>query len=173
MGTTRSATATELARAVAEGRPWVIDTNCVLDLCLFNDPRTLALRQALEAGRVRWLACAGMAEELERVLHYPAVQRAWLRLGSVSAQDTPGSPADVLQWFHRHSQLCEAPPPSGLRCQDRDDQVFIDLAVAHCAVLLSKDRRVLQLHRRMAAPRPGGNPGAMAGTPDCLQGVTF
>lgn len=161
-----AATASDIARAVAEGRPWVIDTNCVLDLRLFNDPRTQALRQALEGGRVRWLACAGLAEELERVLSYPAVQRAWSRLGA--PQD---SPTAVLQWFGQHTQHCELPPPSGLRCQDRDDQIFIDLAVAHGAVLLSKDRRVLQLHRRMA--QAGERRGACAGTPDCLLDVTF
>mgnify|MGYP006202664717 CR=1 FL=1 len=68
------------------------------------------------------------AEELERVLSYPAVQRAWSRLGT--QQD---SPVAVLQWFGQHTRHCELPPPSGLRCHDRDDQIFIDLAVAHGA----------------------------------------
>jgi predicted nucleic acid-binding protein len=35
-------------------------------------------------------------------------------------------------------------------CSDPDDQVFIDLAVAHRALLLSKDRAVLSMKKRLA-----------------------
>lgn len=46
-----------------------------------------------------------------------------------------------------------------MTCADPDDQGFIDLAVAHRAPLLSKDRAVLTMKRRLerlgvvAAPR--------------------
>jgi predicted nucleic acid-binding protein len=36
-----------------------------------------------------------------------------------------------------------------VRCRDPDDQMFIDLAVAHRAVLLSKDALVLRLAKRL------------------------
>jgi predicted nucleic acid-binding protein len=36
-------------------------------------------------------------------------------------------------------------------CKDPDDQVFIDLAVARGALLLSKDRAVLVMRKRLAA----------------------
>ena len=36
-------------------------------------------------------------------------------------------------------------------CKDADDQKFIDLAVAHAAILLSKDRAVLSLRKRLLA----------------------
>lgn len=150
------------AQAAAQDRPWVIDTNCVLDLRLFNDPRTIGLRRALEAGQVRWLATAAMATELERVLTYPAVQRAWQRLGQLQPGGAPDSPASVMRWFHDHTQRCDSAPFSGLRCQDPDDQMFIDLAVAHGALLLSKDQRVLRLGRRMQGL------GARATPPDAL-----
>jgi predicted nucleic acid-binding protein len=156
----------DIAQAVAHGRPWVIDTNCVLDLRLFNDPRTTRLRDALEAGHLRWLATPAMAAELERVLTYPAVQRAWQRLGALQPGGKPDAPASVMRWFYAHTQLCDSAPFSGLRCQDRDDQGFIDLAVAHGAILLSKDRLVLRLGRRMQAL------GAWATTPDGLDGLT-
>ena len=148
--------------AVALDRPWVIDTNCVLDLRLFNDPRTIRLRRALEAGQIRWLATSAMAIELERVLTYPAVQRAWQRLGHLPPEGAPESAASVMRWFHGHAGLCDSAPFSGLRCQDPDDQMFIDLAVAHRAILLSKDHRVLRLGRRMQ----GLGAGAIA--PDAL-----
>jgi predicted nucleic acid-binding protein len=35
-------------------------------------------------------------------------------------------------------------------CKDADDQKFIDLAVAHQALLLSKDKQVLRLTNRLA-----------------------
>jgi predicted nucleic acid-binding protein len=34
-------------------------------------------------------------------------------------------------------------------CKDPDDQKYIDLAAAHQAVLLSKDKAVLSMKRRM------------------------
>ena len=55
----------------------VIDTNWVLDAWVFADARAAGLRQAVEAGRVRWLATSAMRAELARVLDYPAVAR-WL-----------------------------------------------------------------------------------------------
>ena len=36
-------------------------------------------------------------------------------------------------------------------CKDPDDQQFIDLAVQHGAILLSKDQAVLRLRKRLMA----------------------
>src|SRR5262245_42733415 len=47
----------------------VLDTNVVLDWLLFADPGVAAMAAAIEAGSVRWLACAAMREEFERTLH--------------------------------------------------------------------------------------------------------
>ena len=38
-----------------------------------------------------------------------------------------------------------------MTCKDPDDQIFIDLAVAHRARLLSKDGAVQALRKRLAA----------------------
>jgi hypothetical protein len=35
-------------------------------------------------------------------------------------------------------------------CNDADDQKFIDLAVAHQALLISKDKEVLRMKNRLA-----------------------
>ncbi|MFZ9370825.1 MAG: PIN domain-containing protein, partial [Limnohabitans sp.] len=53
----------------------VLDTNIVLDLWWFEDPRAEPLLTALQAGQVRWLATEAMREELERVLSYPHLTR--------------------------------------------------------------------------------------------------
>ncbi|MDO5086012.1 MAG: PIN domain-containing protein [Comamonadaceae bacterium] len=131
----------------------VIDTQWVLDLFVFEDPRAAPLRTALQQARVQWLATQAMRDELARVLGYPLVAR---RLAA-----GPRSPAHVLAAFDRHACLHPAPPTAPPLCRDPDDQMFIDLAVAHRATLLSKDRLVLALARRLrplgvrVAPMPG------------------
>jgi predicted nucleic acid-binding protein len=56
-----------------------------------------------------------------------------------------------LDCFDRHAHLVTAPARAALRCADPDDQKFIDLAVAHQAPLLSKDRAVLSMKKRLLA----------------------
>ena len=120
----------------------VIDTNIALDLLVFADPSTARLRQALEDGSVRWLVTDGMRDELLRVLRYPQIAA---RLSAVSRTD-----AQVVQEFDQLSCRVAPAPAAPVRCQDRDDQPFVDLAVEHGAFLLSKDRQILRLQRRLA-----------------------
>ena len=138
--TGRVPTGRPAARPVLQG-PLVLDTNVALDLLLFDDPATRGLARLLECAAVSWLATAAMRDELRRVLTYRPIAARLLSQG----QDAAG----VLLQFDRISELREAPAPAAIRCSDRDDQPFIDLAVAHRAVLLSKDRAVLRLHRRL------------------------
>ncbi|TXK31095.1 putative toxin-antitoxin system toxin component, PIN family [Ottowia sp. GY511] len=120
----------------------MIDTNCVLDLWVFQDPGATGLLNAVTAGRLHWCATLVMREELARVLGYPQVER---RLGGTSL-----SAQDVLAKFDAHAHIAPPPPTSTVRCRDADDQVFIDLAVQHRAILVSKDARVIELARRLA-----------------------
>lgn len=121
----------------------VIDTQWVLDLFVFDDPRAAPLHTALRQARVQWLATHAMRDELARVLGYPLVAR---RLAA-----GPRSAAQVLAAFDRHACLHPAPPTTPPLCRDPDDQMFIDLALAHRATLISKDRLVLALARRLQA----------------------
>ena len=119
----------------------VLDTNAVLDWLVFRDPSAAPLVEALETGRLRWLATAGMRRELAHMLVHPSLAR-WL----------PDSER-VLTVFESYATLVEPDPPlapHGLRCSDPDDQPFIDLAVAQRARwLVSHDRAVLRLARRL------------------------
>ena len=62
------------SEAIQTPQPWVIDTNIVLDLWLFEDPATVPLRAALQSGRISHLATHSMRDELERVLTYPHIE---------------------------------------------------------------------------------------------------
>jgi putative PIN family toxin of toxin-antitoxin system len=121
----------------------VLDTNIVLDLFVFNDAAALPLKQALEAGTLDWISTQAMRDELQRVLAYPQIvpRLAFYNL----------LVADVLAAFDRHVRIVEAAPKAPVTCSDADDQVFIDLAVAHQAWLLSKDQAVLSMQKRLLA----------------------
>ena len=129
--------------AAASVEPIVIDTNIILDLFVFGDPMAAPLRQQLDAGTLGWVATQPMRDELERVLAYPQI---------VPRMDFYGcSAAEVLGHFDRLVRRVEVAPKTTATCKDADDQKFIDLAVAHGARLLSKDRAVLCMKKRLLA----------------------
>ena len=121
----------------------VLDTNIVLDLFVFNDPAAQPLLQQLESGALRWISTPAMREELARVLAYSQIIKS-LAHHQIEA-------GKVLQRFDKHVRLLEPPAKAPVTCKDPDDQKFIDLAVAHQARLLSKDRAVLCMQKRLAA----------------------
>ena len=128
----------------------VLDTNVVLDLLHFRDPAVAAIDAALRAGRVQAVTNAACLEELRRVLAYPEFSL---------------DPAARAALFERYRQFAllyvgtEAGAVGAItalpRCTDPDDQKFLELA-RHCgaACLVSKDKALLRLARRMA--RSGG-----------------
>ena len=120
----------------------VLDTNVVLDLFVYEDPATVPLRERLADAQTRWLATPVMREELRRVLDYPQVVR---RLAS-RALTAEG----VLAAFDARAQIVDLAPKAPYTCKDGDDQQFIDLAVQHRATLLSKDKAVLCMRKRLA-----------------------
>lgn len=121
--------------------PLVIDTNVVLDLFAFEDPRAAALRAWLSEPGVLWLATAAMREELARVLRYPAI--------ASGLQRRERTAEEVLTRFDVHATRVETAPEVCWRCRDADDQKFIDLAVQRRALLLSRDKEVLRLKSRL------------------------
>ena len=121
----------------------ILDTNIVLDAFLFNDPTAEPVRQALAKQELDWLATEPMRDELIRVLAYPkiATKLAFYKL----------SESDVLEKFDQHARLVGIAPKASMTCSDADDQKFIDLAVQHSALLLSKDRDVISMRKRLIA----------------------
>ena len=124
-----------------QSHPWVIDTNIVLDLWLFEDPATVPLRAALQSGLIAHLATSSMRDELERVLTYPHIIKRMAK-SKLQAQD-------ILSRFDEHHLLAEPAVKAPCTCKDPDDQKFIDLAVAHAVPLLSKDAAILCMKKRL------------------------
>jgi putative PIN family toxin of toxin-antitoxin system len=125
----------------APAPPIVLDTNVLLDLFVFHDPRWAPLLAALEDGSVRAVTRADCRDEYRAVLHYPQL---------------PLDDAAREQAALRFDALIEmvAPAARALRlpaCSDRDDQKFLELARdAGAAVLVTKDKALLKLARRIA-----------------------
>ena len=126
---------------VQVAQAWVIDTNIVLDLWLFEDPATIPLRAALQSGAISHLATASMRDELERVLAYPHLVKRMAR-SNIQAQD-------ILSRFDEYLLAAEPAAKAACTCKDPDDQKFIDLAVAHATPLLSKDNAILCMKKRL------------------------
>lgn len=125
----------------------VLDTNVVLDLLFWRDPRCDALAAALAEGRARCFTDDVCLAELERVLAYPkfaldaAAQRTLHARYAGLAERADAAPADAR---------AELP-----RCRDADDQKFMELA-ARCGadLLLTRDRELLRLARSRRRPPP-------------------
>ena len=121
----------------------VLDTNIVLDVFVFSDAASAPLKQALEAGELDWLATQPMRDELARVLDYPQIIPR-LKFYELTAED-------VLAAFDQYARITEIAAKASLTCSDADDQKFVDLAIAHQALLLSKDQHVLSMKKRLLA----------------------
>jgi putative PIN family toxin of toxin-antitoxin system len=119
----------------------VLDTNIALDLLLFADPASQPLRQLLASRQKQWVATVPMRDELARVLDYPLLAARLLKQQQTANQ--------LLAQWDAQVQLQPVAAKAPYTCKDADDQKFIDLAVAHRAPLLSKDRAVLSMTKRL------------------------
>lgn len=118
----------------------VLDTNAVLDWLWFADPAIQTLATAVTAGACRWVQTDTMRDELRHVLAHRLPPRAG------------ADPAVVEAACARWARRVDPPPPARLACRDRDDQVFVDLALGMQARwLVTRDRALLALRTRARA----------------------
>ena len=104
----------------------VFDTNVVISALVFSR-RLQWLRQAWRSGAVVPIVCHDTASELLRVLAYPK-----FRLTAAERDILLG---DYLP-FAELAEVPEPPPTLPISCRDRDDTVFLQLAIASAADLL-------------------------------------
>ncbi len=123
-------------------RPLVLDTNVVLDMLIFDDPHVPPIKSLLTEGHLRWIADEAQRIELERVLEYSQIAPRVAFYGKTVV--------GVLKAFDEAVDYVATAPRIRFTCTDADDQHFLDLASAHQAVLVSKDKAVLKLRKRVA-----------------------
>ncbi len=117
----------------------VIDTQVLLDWLVFADARVARWVGAVTGGEVSWISCPAMRTEFAHMVAHPR----FIRWAPQSEQ--------ALSIFDRHAVMHADPAASSprLRCRDPDDQVFVDLALAHRARwLITRDKALLALARR-------------------------
>jgi predicted nucleic acid-binding protein len=110
-----------------------------MDWLVFKNPSVAPLIQAVQAGSLTWIGIAAMKSELLHVL------------GRGIAANYGPDLDQIEQEFARWCRVIEREPLPAIRlvCRDKDDQMFIDLALAEQATwLISRDRAVLALAKR-------------------------
>jgi putative PIN family toxin of toxin-antitoxin system len=104
----------------------VFDTNVVISALVFR--RRLAwLRQGWASGTVIPVVCRETVAELLRVLTYPKFR--------LDAMEREALLADYLP-FAEIATLSQPPPDLSVACRDRDDAVFLQLAIVSSADFL-------------------------------------
>ena len=121
----------------------VLDTNVVLDWVAFDDPRSRRLAASIESGAWRVATTADCLAELRRALAYPQVKL-----------ELPAQARSYARYLE-HAQCVELPGAAietGLpRCEDRDDQKFLELAWhAGASHLITRDKALLKLANKVA-----------------------
>lgn len=135
----------------------VFDTNVVISALVFGR-RLLWLRRVWASGAVIPVVCRETAGELLRVLSYPKFR--------LDAMERENLLADYLP-FAEIAVLPQPLPVLPAACRDRDDAVFLHLAIASRAELLvsgDADLTALAGAYRVASPEAlrrllGGNVG--------------
>lgn len=125
----------------------VLDTNVVMELLHYRDPRSTALMHAITEGRIHCVTDTRCLAELQRVLAYPQFK--------LEAAAQHGLYA---QYLHMTTLVDETPIDTPLpKCRDTDDQKFMEVA-ARCRadLLVTRDKELLRLARSRARPAPFG-----------------
>ncbi|GMV02153.1 MAG: PIN domain-containing protein [Burkholderiaceae bacterium] len=115
----------------------VLDTNVWLDWLVFAEPTVAPIARSVESG-----ALTPLGSDETRAEWLDVIARPVFRL------DDAARAAARAAW-DRWVRRCARAPACTLACRDRDDQKFVDLAVAERAAwLVTRDKALLALARR-------------------------
>lgn len=122
----------------------VLDTNTVLALWIFADPRLEQLLATIQTGGCTLFTREDALDELRCVLAYQQFDL------------TPARQADMVQTYTNRCTFtnCNSDTAPLPRCRDRDDQKFLEIARdAEADYLISRDKALLKLNRhRLVKP---------------------
>jgi putative PIN family toxin of toxin-antitoxin system len=113
----------------------VFDTNSVVAALLFEHGRLSWLREHWRRDDVAVLVSRPTVEELIRVLAYPKFALDRSEIDALLADYLPFTESVVV-----------APQARAPKCRDKDDQMFVDLAIqGHADALVTGDRALLAM----------------------------
>ena len=120
----------------------LLDTNVALDWLVFGDAIMRPVAAAIETRRVRLISSAACVAELQRALGYKAIGLDAL------------AQARALATYCAKTALLDDPPAGASamlpRCEDPDDQKFLELAWhAGARWLVTRDKALLKLANQM------------------------
>jgi uncharacterized protein len=120
----------------------VVDTNVLLSLYVYHDPRHIRLRQGWQGGEYTLLLRQDCFDEICDVITRPNFKL-----------DKPAIAVALAEIKAEASWLNHADVPTVLprlpKCRDRDDQKFLELAaLGRADVLLTYDKAVLACRKR-------------------------
>lgn len=120
----------------------VLDSNVLISLLVFADPRYPQIQAAWGAGAVRVVSDRACADEFKRVLAYPQLALDAARQARLYAA------FESRVHMHDAGAARRAGAAALPLCRDPDDQKFLELAEA-CAAdfLVTGDREMLRLRR--------------------------
>ncbi len=122
----------------------VLDTNVWIDWLVFDDASIAPLKAAHRDGRIQIVVNEACFEELSSVLAYPEFRLDDAQKVHCLAEVNRCSSKHVARQ-RRHTVMLP-------RCDDPDDQKFLLLAYDAAAEwLLTRDKALLKLHRRLKA----------------------
>ena len=122
-------------------KPVVLDTNILLDIFVFDDQRASNLKKAIVDGSIAAIASQKTFLEFADVISRPLFKL-----------DEQAQATILDQWQSIAEQQDDSNlAPAPWKCQDPDDQIFLDLAYQlRPTILISKDNAVLQIARSAA-----------------------
>lgn len=123
----------------------VLDTNTVMALWFFEDPKLVRLRRAIENHALLLVARADALEELRRVLAYRQFGASPERQRDILA----GYAGRITATVDAAGDGTSGDAVAGLPvCRDCDDQKFLEIARDGGAThLISRDKALLRLNR--------------------------
>lgn len=128
----------------------VLDTNVWLDCLVFNDAGVAPIHTAVARGAARIFIGPACEAELIRVLDYPLSGRALNEDAQARALARCRAMVHALERNATPHAIAALP-----RCEDPDDQMFLELARdCRADLLITKDRDLLALATRKVTPLP-------------------
>ena len=117
----------------------ILDTNILLDLFYFKDESVEYLYKCLKNLEIDAYTCESIWEEFEEVL---------TRKPFLKSQDQ----INQLRIDHQDLFIWKAPKEKApYKCQDSDDQIFVDLSVEHApCTIISKDNHLLKMSKKLS-----------------------